>query len=70
MLVVFDLHKRRYSTRRLQVKWREKSYWMSRQALRTGLCRHHRRALQPKAFAPRTTDSTYEQRYISNLLLD
>ena len=35
-----------------------------------GLRRHHRRALQPKAFAPRPTASTRGQRCAPNLLLD
>ena len=50
MLAVFDHYKRRYCTRRLQVKLREKGHRVGRQALRTGLRRHQRRALQPKAF--------------------
>ena len=70
MLAVFDHHERRYGTRRLQVELREKGHRVGRQALRTGLRRHHRRALQPKAFAPRTTDSTHGQRCAPNLLLD
>ena len=70
MLAVFDHHKRRYGTRRVPVELRGKGYWVGRQALRTGLRRHHRRALQPKAFAPRTTDSTHGQRGALNLLLD
>ena len=70
MLAVFDHHERRYSTRRLEVELREKGHRVGRQALRTGLRRHHRRALQPKAFAPRTTDSTHGQRCAPNLLLD
>ena len=32
--------------------------------------RHGRRALQPRAFAPRTTDSTHGQRCVLDLLLD
>ena len=70
MLAVFDHHHRRYGTRRLQVELREKGHRVGRQALRTGLRRHGRRALQPKAFAPRTTDSTHGQRCAPNLLLD
>ena len=70
MLAVFDHHKRRYGTRRLPVELREKGYWVGHQALRIGLRRHHRRALQPKAFVPRTTDSTHGQRCAPNLLLD
>jgi len=70
MVAVFDHHKRRYGTRRLQVELREKGYRVGRQALRTGLRRHSRTALQPKSFVPRTTDSTHGLRCAPNLLLD
>ena len=43
---------------------------VGRQALRTALRRHERKALQPKSFVPRTTDSTHGQRCAPNLLLD
>ena len=66
MVAVFDHHKRRYGTRHLQIELRE----LGRQALRTGLRRHGRRALQPRTFAPRTTDSTHGQRCALDLLLD
>ncbi len=67
---MFDEHQRRCGTRRLQVELREKGHRVGRQALRTGLRRHERQALQPKAFAPRTTDSTHGRRCAPNLLLD
>ena len=71
MLAVFDRQKRRYGTRRLQVELREKGHRVvGRQALRTGLRRHGRKALQAKSFVPRTTDSTHGQRCAPNLLLD
>ena len=47
-----------------------KDHRVGRQALRTGLRRHGRRALPPKAFAPRTTDSMHGQRCAPSLLLD
>ena len=70
MLVVFDHHKRRYGTRGLQIELRKKGRRVGRQALRTGLRWHERWALQPKAFAPRTTDSTHGRQCAPNLLLD
>ena len=70
MLAVFDHYERRYGTRRLQVELRENGHRVGRQALRTGLRRHGRKALQPKSFVPRTTDSTHGQRCAPNLLLD
>ena len=65
-VTVFDHHKRRYGTRRLQVELPE----LGRQALRTELRRHGRRALQPRAFAQSTTDSTHGQRCAPHLLFD
>ena len=70
MLAMFDHHKRRYGTRRHQVELQEKGHQVGRQALRTGLRRHGRQALQPKAYIPRTTDSTHELHCAPNLLLD
>jgi len=70
MVDVFDDHQRRYGTRRLQVELRELGHRVGRQALRTALRRHARKALQPKAFTPRTTDSTHGKRCAPNLLLD
>ena len=69
MVDVFDDHQRRYGTRRLQVELRELGHRVGRQALRTALRRHGRKALQPKAFTPRTTDSTHGKRCAPNLLL-
>jgi len=70
MVTVFDYHKRHHGTRRLQVELRELGHRVGRQALRTGLRRRGRKALQPKSFVPRTTDSTHGQRCALNLLLD
>ena len=70
MVDVFDDHHRRYGTRRLQVELRELGHRVGRQALRTALRRHGRKALQPKAFTPRTTDSTHGQRCAPSLLFD
>ena len=70
IMAIFDHHKRRYGTRRLQVELRETGHWVGRQALRTGLRRHGRKALQPNSFVPRTTDSTHGQRCAPNRLLD
>ena len=70
MVTIFDDHKRRYGTRRLQVELREKGHRVGRQALRTGLRRHGRKTLQPKSFVPRTTDSTHGKRCAPNRLRD
>ena len=70
MVAVFDHHKCPFGTRWLQIVLRETGYRVGRQPLRTGLRQHGRKALQPKSFIPRTTDSTYGQRCAPNLLLD
>jgi len=62
------VHQRRYGTRRLPVALREKGHRV-RQRLRTAMRRRGLRALQPKAFTPRTTDSTHGLRCAPNRLL-
>ncbi len=58
------------STRRLQVALRCKSYCIGRQRLRGAMRRRGLHALQPKAFTPRTTDSTHGLRCAPNRLLN
>jgi putative transposase len=70
LVKVFGVHKRRYGTRRLQVALREKGHRVGRQRLRTAMRRRGLHALQPKAFTPRTTDSTHGLRCAPNRLLD
>ena len=71
---VFDEHQRRYGTRRLQVglrvELRRKGYRVGRQRLRTAMRRRCLYARQPKAFTPRTTDSTHGLRCAPNRLLN
>lgn len=69
-VAVFDHHQRRYGTRRLRAELRTQGHVVGRAALRGALRRHGRRALQPKSFAPRTTDSTHGLRCAPNRLLD
>ena len=70
LVKVFGHHKRRYGTRRLQVALRRKGYRVGRHRLRVAMRRRGLRALQPKAFTPRTTDSTHGLRCAPNRLLD
>ncbi len=70
LVKVFGVHKRRYGTRRLQVALRQKGYRVGRQRLRTAMRRRGLHALQPKAYTPRTTDSTHGLRCAPNRLLD
>ena len=59
LVKVFGVHKRCYGTRRLQVALRQKGHQVGRQRLRVAMRRWGLRALQPKAFTPRMTDSTH-----------
>ena len=70
LVKVFVYHKRRYGTRRLQVALRQKGYQVGRQRLHTAMRRRALHALQPKAYTPRTTDSTHGLRCAPNRLLD
>ena len=66
----FGHHKRRYGTRRLQVDLRQKGHRIGRHRLREAMRRRGRRTLQPKAFTPRTTNSTHGLRCAPNRLLN
>ena len=66
----FRHHQRRYGTRRLQVALRQDGHRVGRQRLRVAMRRRGLHALQPKAFTPRTTDSTHGLRCAPNRLLD
>ena len=70
LVKAFGVHKRCYGTRRLRVELRRKGYRVGRQRLRTAMRRRDLHALQPKAFTPRTTDSTNGLRCAPNRLLD
>ena len=70
LVKTFGVHQRRYGTRRLQVALRQNGHAVGRQRLGTAMRRRGLRALQPKAFTPRTTDSTHGLRCAPNRLLD
>ena len=70
LVKAFGAHKRCYGTRRLRVELRRKGHRVGRQRLRTAMRRRGLHALQPKAFTPRTTDSTHGLRCAPNRLLD
>jgi putative transposase len=70
LVKVFGIHKHCYGTRRLRVELRRKGYRVGRQRLRVAMRRRGLHALQPKAFTPRTTDSTHGLRCAPNRLLD
>lgn len=61
-VAVFAQHQRRYGTRRLRAELRAQGHAVGRWRLRGVLQRHGLRALQPRRFTPRTTDSRHAQR--------
>ena len=70
LVKAFGVHQRRYGTRRLQVALRQNGHRVGRQRLHTAMRRRGLRALQPKASAPRMTDSTPGLRCAPKRLLD
>ncbi len=66
----FGQHKRCYGTRRLRVELQAQGHRVGRQRLRAAMRRHRLRAIQPRAYTPRTTDSTHGLRCAPNRLLD
>lgn len=70
LVKVFGVHKRCYGTRRLRVALRKKGYHIGRQRLHTAMRRRCLQALQPKAYTPRTTDSTHGLRCAPHRLID
>ncbi|WP_159452099.1 IS3 family transposase [Hymenobacter roseosalivarius] len=70
MIQVFATHKSRYGTRRRRAALQQQGHRVGRQALRTAMHRRQLRALQPKAYTPRTTNSTHGLRCAPNRLLD
>ena len=70
LVKVFGVHQRRYGTRRLRVALRQKGHWVGRQLLHTAMRRRGLYVLQPRAYTPRTTDSTHGLRCAPNRLLD
>ena len=70
LVAFFARHNSRYGTRRLRVTLHQEGHRVGRQALRSTLARRGLRALQPKAYTPRTTDSTHGLRCALNRLLN
>jgi transposase InsO family protein len=63
-------HKRRYGSRRLVVELEELNEPMGRHRVRSLMQQQGLRAIQPKSFVPRTTDSRHGKRVCDNLLLN
>ena len=66
---VFWHHSRRYGSRRIVAELQAQGYHVGRRRVRRILREQQLRAIQPKSFVPRTTDSGHGQRMSPNLLV-
>ena len=67
---VFWQHSRRYGSRRVRAELVAEGMAVGRDRVRRVLGEQGLRAIQPKSYVPRTTDSRHGQRVSPNLLLD
>nr|WP_241558656.1 IS3 family transposase [Paracnuella aquatica] len=67
---VFRAHKRRYGVRRICAELREKQIHVGRHRCRRVLKEHGLKAIQPRSYVPRTTQSRHPYPISPNLLLE
>jgi putative transposase len=67
---VFHVHKRRYGSRRIRKELENQGIKVGRHAIRTAMKEQALKAIQPKSFVPKTTDSRHKLGYAPNLLAD
>ncbi len=68
--MLFKKHRRRYGSRRIASELREREHVCSPKKVSKVLKTQGLRAIQPKSFVPKTTDSRHRRGYSPNLLLD
>lgn len=68
--VIFKRHRRRYGARRIAEDLREMGHPCDRRKVSKVMKTLHLKAIQPKSFVPKTTDSRHRLGYSPNLLLD
>jgi len=66
---IFDFHKRRYGSRRIQSEMTDKGYEIGRYQVSRLMRVQELQAIQPKSFVPKTTISNPSLRRSPNLLL-
>ncbi|RDC63985.1 IS3 family transposase [Adhaeribacter pallidiroseus] len=66
----FQKHRRRYGVRRLLAELKEKGVNAGSYRIRQVMQKHGLRAIQPRSFVPRTTDSRHPYPISPNLLLE
>ena len=68
--VIFKRHRRRYGARRIAEDLKEMGHPCDRQKVSNVMKTLNLKAIQPKSFVPKTTDSRHRLGYSPNLLLD
>ena len=68
--ILFKKHRRRYGARRIACELRERGHVCSPKKVSKVLKTQGLRAIQPKSFVPKTTDSRHRLGYSPNLLSD
>jgi putative transposase len=67
---VFDEHKRRYGSRRILAELKDLHLQVGRHRVRVLMQESCLKAIQPKRFVPKTTDSSHGKKACANLLLN
>lgn len=67
---IFRVHKRRYGSRRISKALQCEGHTVSRYKVGKVLRRHGLKAIQPRSFVPKTTDSRHAYKISPNLLLN
>ena len=68
--VIFKRHRRRYGARRIAEDLKEMGHLCDRRKVSNDMKTLHLKAIQPKSFVPKTTNSRHRLGYSPNLLLD
>jgi putative transposase len=69
VLKVFSRHSRRYGSRRVEAELKAEGVGLGRHRIRRLMREQGLRAIQPKQFVPKTTNSRHDLGYCENLLL-
>ena len=67
---IFREHRRRYGARRIAAELADQNHYVSRRRIRRLMDEMQLKAIQPRSFKPRTTDSRHKLGYSPNLLLN
>lgn len=70
VMEIFVEHKRRYGSRRICAEMQATGYRIGRHRIRRKMSSMELKAIQPRSFVPRTTNSRHDLGYSPNLLLE